>query len=257
MGKTRARGKSAEGGGKMAASGSGSGNIMDMFHSRKRTRTNEAARKKEVTTSAAASGQRTSSALKTLRKEKVKQEEPAVPATKKSQKKQHKVVETKDKDLDVGIVDLSAPSTSAVDLEPEVDVDSFPYRADLKKIEEAERGREDLPFSTYLTVHYEPRGVSEDSLQREYGRSPRDIFNTNVNNCKVTQYVLDTHVVPDDFDRSSKYGPRSGVCFEERLVSAYEQGLLAPKDPAKPPVKMCRECGTSGHFCWECPSLVA
>jgi len=138
----------------------------------------------------------------------------------------------------------------------QAEIEKLPYRKALKADELADEKDPSVPYATFLTVHYESRGVSRDKLQTEYGRSPREIFNSRLANCKMAQYVMDNFHVPDDFDRSSKFGPRSGMCHEERVVLAFENGLLAPKDPSKPPEKICRECGHMGHFCFECPSLI-
>mmetsp|Transcript_7354 Transcript_7354/g.13079 ORF Transcript_7354/g.13079 Transcript_7354/m.13079 type:complete len:275 (-) Transcript_7354:105-929(-) len=274
MAKTQARGKAASG--KMASNSSGSGNIMDMFQARKKRRA------EQVKPAHGVDAEQQSISLLRKPLEDYKEARDDIESHFKQQQQQQQQKDKKLKleqnqkvrsDDEDDIVDLAESGTdsSVNQVWPGADsrrekkspeeikkaVESFPYRKTLKTVEETELKRGSLPYATFLTVHYEPQGVSEDTLQKEYGRSPREIFNENPNNCKVTQYVLDSYVLPKDFDRSLKYGPRSGLCFEERLVSAYEQGLLSPKDTSKSPEKMCRECGLTGHLCWECPSLVA
>ena len=64
-----------------------------------------------------------------------------------------------------------------------------------------------------------------------------------------------THIVPEDFLTNSDYGPLSGISFEQRALSAYNDGLLEAKDRSATSehVVLCTECGAQdGHTFLEC-----
>jgi hypothetical protein len=63
-------------------------------------------------------------------------------------------------------------------------------------------------------------------------------------------------VIPQDFENNRKYGPLSGVSFEERAISAYSCGLLEPKTQASAKVAICSACAEEGHKRSACPQLV-
>eukprot|EP00937_MAST-01D_sp_MAST-1D-sp2_P001621 g1621.t1 len=72
---------------------------------------------------------------------------------------------------------------------------------------------------------------------------------------KVFRFVARKCVVPDGFERSHKYGPLSGTCFEERLINAFLNEQLDLKDPSKSfaDVAICTCCGARGHLRRDCP----
>ncbi len=69
-----------------------------------------------------------------------------------------------------------------------------------------------------------------------------------------TTRSIQTHfTIPPDFETSKQtYGALSGTCFEERVVAAYEMGLL-PSQGAPPLSAFCSACGTEGHKAAFCP----
>ena len=71
---------------------------------------------------------------------------------------------------------------------------------------------------------------------------------------KVVAFVKANYVIPDDFELDKlRYGPLSGVSFEERLLAAYRWGKLGLKRGARvgaPP--QCSACGGEGHWPTEC-----
>ncbi|KAL3925698.1 MAG: hypothetical protein SGILL_000230 [Bacillariaceae sp.] len=67
--------------------------------------------------------------------------------------------------------------------------------------------------------------------------------------------------IPRDFESNTSYGPLSGTCFEERVVEAYNHGLLKSKDwetnnDDGTIVKICSHCATTGHKREDCPELI-
>ncbi|KAG7364023.1 hypothetical protein IV203_037225 [Nitzschia inconspicua] len=86
---------------------------------------------------------------------------------------------------------------------------------------------------------------------------------------KQTFALVEEHyVIPNDFETNMKYGPLSGTCFEERVVDAYNDGLLQYKSSkpethtqtttatAATTVDICSHCAAMGHKRIDCPELV-
>jgi len=67
---------------------------------------------------------------------------------------------------------------------------------------------------------------------------------------KAYSLVEKHYTVPSTFENSRAFGPKSGVCYEERVMSAYCQGLLEAKGEA---VEICLRCGVEGHVKGCCP----
>ena len=62
-------------------------------------------------------------------------------------------------------------------------------------------------------------------------------------------------IIPFDFEQNHRYGPLSGTCFEERVISAYNLSLLKPKDERVETI-ICSQCATLGHKRNDCPDLI-
>jgi hypothetical protein len=62
-------------------------------------------------------------------------------------------------------------------------------------------------------------------------------------------------LIPEDFDLDYRFGPLSGVSYEQRLISSYEHNLLTRKDssPATLPT-LCTNCAEAGHSRRYCPA---
>lgn len=75
---------------------------------------------------------------------------------------------------------------------------------------------------------------------------------------KAFGWVKDNFDIPWNHDKLHKFGSLSGTYAEERLMIAYENGLLLPKHGRENQagVKICRECGDQGHFPRDCEALL-
>lgn len=71
---------------------------------------------------------------------------------------------------------------------------------------------------------------------------------------KTFELIQKHYTIPSDLEQSSQYGPLSGSCFEDRVISAYSLGLLPSKTDAK--VLICSHCATLNHRREECPQLI-
>eukprot|EP00611_Tribonema_gayanum_P002571 TRINITY_DN11923_c0_g1_i1.p2 TRINITY_DN11923_c0_g1~~TRINITY_DN11923_c0_g1_i1.p2 ORF type:complete len:178 (-),score=60.54 TRINITY_DN11923_c0_g1_i1:604-1098(-) len=72
---------------------------------------------------------------------------------------------------------------------------------------------------------------------------------------KVYAFVKENFDVPPMFDKRHRYGPLSGTSAEERLVVAFLDGQLQPKQGRDSAAfaKLCVECGEEGHRARDCP----
>ena len=73
---------------------------------------------------------------------------------------------------------------------------------------------------------------------------------------KKTFALVEQHYeIPNDFETNKKrYGPLSGTCFEERVVTAYDHGLLESKSDTI--TEICSHCAVTGHKREDCPVLI-
>ena len=102
-----------------------------------------------------------------------------------------------------------------------------PCEATSKDAEECE-----LPRAIHLVVGY--RDSNQNNTQY---LTPGQI--------RLVEYIKQEYEIPPDFESNvRKFGPLSGLTYEERLISSYEWGLLQKK---------CRDAG--GRFCWKCEQM--
>ena len=69
----------------------------------------------------------------------------------------------------------------------------------------------------------------------------------------VYNKIVATHIIPADLESSRTFGPKSGSCYEARVVQAYSLGRLEPLDDN---VKICTACAATGHKRAQCPTLI-
>mmetsp|Transcript_738 Transcript_738/g.908 ORF Transcript_738/g.908 Transcript_738/m.908 type:complete len:167 (-) Transcript_738:307-807(-) len=128
---------------------------------------------------------------------------------------------------------------------------------------ENESIKANLPLATFNTVMYEPIGL--DRKHEFYGPNARKSFMKQPNKVAVYDFVVENFQIPERFDESAsslKFGARSGMCYEERIVRAYTQKKFELKPNSKLKMdgdkwKMCSDCGKLGHFPIRCPSAFA
>lgn len=74
---------------------------------------------------------------------------------------------------------------------------------------------------------------------------------------QVFALVEQHYSLPTDLETNRKYGPKSGICFEEHAIRAYSLGLLEPSNPAADTVvHICTACAKEGHVRNDCPTLI-
>lgn len=74
---------------------------------------------------------------------------------------------------------------------------------------------------------------------------------------KVFALVDQHYSLPTDLETNRKYGPKSGICFEEHAIRAYSLGLLEPSNPAADTVvHICTACAKEGHVRDDCSTLI-
>lgn len=73
---------------------------------------------------------------------------------------------------------------------------------------------------------------------------------------KLYEFVKECCIIPVDIE-TTRFGPLSGTCFEERVVTAYFRGKLKAKrgKDSVAATKICRTCATKGHEADDCTTL--
>ena len=105
-----------------------------------------------------------------------------------------------------------------------------------EKLEKKEK--EYVPTYVYKNIEYKRQGeaVLDESTKKTF------------------ELVQEHFILPKDLETNRKYGPKSGVCFEEHAIRAYAQNLLESKTGSS--TQICVACATTGHRRNECPLLV-
>ncbi|KAL3942051.1 MAG: hypothetical protein SGBAC_003679 [Bacillariaceae sp.] len=62
--------------------------------------------------------------------------------------------------------------------------------------------------------------------------------------------------VPENFEQDRRFGPIAGTCFEERLIQAYDLGMLEPIEEENAGIEICSNCACEGHKSVDCPQLI-
>lgn len=69
---------------------------------------------------------------------------------------------------------------------------------------------------------------------------------------KAYRFIRNHYLIPLTFETDRQFGPHSGSCFEERVITAYSLGKLELKDEYRGVVDesslfVCSHCGDEGH----------
>ncbi|CAJ1966713.1 unnamed protein product [Cylindrotheca closterium] len=62
--------------------------------------------------------------------------------------------------------------------------------------------------------------------------------------------------VPENFEQDRRFGPIAGTCFEERMIQAYNLGMLEPIEEENASIELCSSCASEGHKSVDCPQLL-
>lgn len=78
---------------------------------------------------------------------------------------------------------------------------------------------------------------------------------------KVFQLIVKNFSIPKDLEQNRKYGPKSGMTFEEHVIRAYKLKMLEPKEESSSPeggrsIDICTHCATEGHTRDDCSQLI-
>ena len=133
-----------------------------------------------------------------------------------------------------------------------------------KRIAPRHLGKKDSDFSTPKKRTKTDGGVTENEDRLyvptyihknvSYFRKGEAKLSAKTETC--FRLVAEHFVIPKDMEQSRKYGPLSGTSFEERVISAYNLGLLEPKRPESDGVEICSNCAEEGHTRDDCPKLI-
>mmetsp|Transcript_18123 Transcript_18123/g.39583 ORF Transcript_18123/g.39583 Transcript_18123/m.39583 type:complete len:241 (+) Transcript_18123:135-857(+) len=103
---------------------------------------------------------------------------------------------------------------------------------------------------------YVPKYIHDNVSYTRFGMS-----NNNLSDGQKAafNFIAENYVLPLDFETNRRYGPLSGLCYEERAIAAYTINMLQPKADADIALLnggVCSSCGTIGHKKVRCPDLI-
>jgi hypothetical protein len=103
----------------------------------------------------------------------------------------------------------------------------------------------------FSTVGYQAR---TEEQQEEVENSASSVFNPNMRSkltegkVNLVKFIQENYLIPQDFETNTKFGPYSGVCFEDRLTSCYEWKMFSPREH----FKAAQESKKGWKMCWKC-----
>ena len=103
---------------------------------------------------------------------------------------------------------------------------------------------------------YVPKYIHANVGYRRFGSSNNHLLDGQK---MAFSFIADNYTLPPDFETNRKYGPLSGLCYEERAIAAYSTNMLEPKEDADLTLLkrgVCTSCGTVGHERVRCPDLI-
>lgn len=97
-------------------------------------------------------------------------------------------------------------------------------------------------------------------IHKNVGYVREDLANVDDVTRKVYKFIQNKFVIPLDLETSRSYGPLSGSCYQERVITAYTLGRLQRKEGIEADdekeSRICSYCGEEGHMRVECPQLI-
>lgn len=123
-----------------------------------------------------------------------------------------------------------------------------PKRIQRIKPEEKSTPGRDLAFmeATFRVVGYERReneGKTENSIFQPNRRS-----SLSPGKHDLVEFIEINYLVPENFETDTKFGPHSGLCYEDRLITCYEWRQLKPR----PSFAKDHEHDNAWKICWKC-----
>lgn len=114
-------------------------------------------------------------------------------------------------------------------------------RASAASAKPAKKRRPEFQPAIHRVVNYKPEGVQELTEAQQ----------------KVYSFVCKHFIIPRDIE-TTRYGPLSGTCYEERVIGAFCAGQLKPRSgsEAQSATKACVGCGALGHWARYCPEAL-
>jgi len=98
---------------------------------------------------------------------------------------------------------------------------------------------------------YVPTYIHKNLSYHRRGKATLD-----VKTLKAYDLVTRFFKVPENFEQDRRFGPLAGTCFEERIIQAYNLGMLEPIEEKNAGIELCSECASEGHKSVDCPQLI-
>mmetsp|Transcript_8156 Transcript_8156/g.16466 ORF Transcript_8156/g.16466 Transcript_8156/m.16466 type:complete len:246 (+) Transcript_8156:60-797(+) len=148
-------------------------------------------------------------------------------------------------------------SRNARKLSPLIDVDSV----DIVE-SSSSQPLSQLSFQSFEDVKkatYVPKAIYKNIGYRM--RDNDSIMELSVGRRKALTHILSITTIPSDFE-TRKYGPLSGITWEDRVLTSYDSLLIGEKDNSGNVRRkdekewICTECGIMGHRKKHCTKLI-
>jgi hypothetical protein len=109
----------------------------------------------------------------------------------------------------------------------------------------------DLKFmeATFRTVGYQSRDDDLENVDSEVS-----VFRANrrkslpKGKVNLVSFIESNYQVPADFETNTRFGPHSGLCYEDRLISCYEWKQI----PCQDKFKKAHDSSKAWKMCWKC-----
>jgi hypothetical protein len=170
------------------------------------------------------------------------QQQRIVPSGKKSTNDATPVKKTKKNITD--FFGSPAPSSSAARTLPVVTPPDFKKKEEVQYLSEQHTKKKRAS-----SAHHVPTYIHKNVGYVREGEASLD---------PTTQKVFDLvdhhYIIPEGFENNRKFGPISGMSFEQRVIACYCNNLLDPKEGGQ--VEICTKCAEMDHKRDDCPTLL-
>ncbi len=121
-------------------------------------------------------------------------------------------------------------------------------------------GHDDFMSATFATVGYQrAKKIHNKNTKNNEEESSSSVFRPDTRSKlsegkkKVLEFIENYYEIPVDFETNRKFGSHSGLCHEDRLISAYEWKLLLPKKD----FLMQHSTKKEWMICWKCSQIAS
>ena len=132
-----------------------------------------------------------------------------------------------------------------------------PERKDKRsKIHSKKDEEGDFPHmkATFRTVGYQSESEVQEVENIRLTSEQESVFHPNTRKklskgkLDLVDFIRKHYLVPKDFETDTSFGPFSGLCFEDRLITSYEWKKFKPQES----FRKRHESKHDWKVCWKC-----